>query len=224
MRLEDADELPAPLLRTLVLMLTYSCNLACRYCYEDREEGCVPPAGGGAATGEMSREAVRENVRFLLDHSGESRKVSVVLFGGEPLLRFPLVRDAVRQAREMAGERGKEISFSLTTNGTLVTREIAGFLRENGVSVCVSIDGPRAVHDRNRPYASGRGSYDDVERGIAFLMENRNGAPVAARVTLGRGAVDVRETFRHLRGLGFDEVGFAPASAAQGSDAALSEE
>lgn len=215
---------PPLLLRTLVLMLTYSCNLACRYCYEDREEGCVPPAGGGAATGEMSREAVRENVRFLLDHSGESRKVSVVLFGGEPLLRFPLVRDAVRQAREMAGERGKEISFSLTTNGTLVTREIAGFLRENGVSVCVSIDGPRAVHDRNRPYASGRGSYEDVERGIAFLMENRNGAPVAARVTLGRGAVDVRETFRHLRGLGFDEVGFAPASAAQGSDAALSEE
>ncbi|HWS14973.1 MAG TPA: hypothetical protein VN450_02165, partial [Candidatus Methylomirabilis sp.] len=38
-------------LRTLVLMLTYSCNLACRYCYEDREDGCAPrddgPGGGG---------------------------------------------------------------------------------------------------------------------------------------------------------------------------------
>ena len=33
-------------LRTLVLMLTTSCNLACRYCYEDREEGCVPPGDG----------------------------------------------------------------------------------------------------------------------------------------------------------------------------------
>ena len=231
-------------LRTLVLMLTTSCNLACRYCYEDRDGGCVdgqgrPGAGAGreatdsvapastadrgGAPGEMSPEALRESVRFLLDHSGANRKVSIVLFGGEPLLRFPLLRDAVHEARAMAQGRGKEISFSVTTNGTLVSREIAGFLKENRVSVCVSIDGPREVHDVNRPYASGRGSYDDVERGIAHLMENRDGIPLAARVTLGRGAVDVRKTFRHLRGLGFDEVGFAPASAAEGGSIALTE-
>ncbi|MBF8259724.1 MAG: Elp3 protein, partial [Actinobacteria bacterium] len=211
-------------LRTLVLMLTTSCNLACRYCYEDREEGCVPgsiDAAGGGAPREMSPESLRESVGFLLDHCGENRNVSIVLFGGEPLLRFPTLRAAVHEARAMAKARGKEISFSLTTNGTLVTREIAGFLKENGVSVCVSIDGPREVHDVNRPYASGRGSYDDVERGLAHLMENRNGVPLAARVTIGRGVVDVRKTFRHLRGLGFDEVGFAPASAAEGGSAAL---
>jgi uncharacterized protein len=210
-------------LRALVLMLTYSCNLACRYCYEDREEGCVPPADGEGSPREMSPESLRESVRFLLDHSGESRKVSVVLFGGEPLLRFPLLRAAVHEARAMAKARGKEISFSLTTNGTLMTGEIAGFLKENGVSVCVSIDGPREIHDVNRPYASGRGSYDDVLRGIAHFMEHRNGYPLAARVTLGRGVVDVKKTFRHLRGLGFDEVGFAPASAAEGSGEALAE-
>jgi len=214
---------PTLRLRTLVLMLTYSCNLACRYCYEDREEGCVPPAKGGGALREMSPESLRESVKFLLDHSVENRKVSIVLFGGEPLLRFPFLRAAVHEARAMAKAWGKEISFSITTNGTLVTREIAGFLKENGVSVCVSIDGPREVHDVNRPYASGRGSYDDVERGIACLMENRNGVPLAARVTLGGGAVDVRRTFWHLRGLGFDEVGFAPASAAEGSPSALTE-
>ncbi|MFA6148042.1 MAG: radical SAM protein [bacterium] len=211
-------------LRTLVLMLTYSCNLACRYCYEDREEGCVSPAEGGGAPKEMSPESLRESVRFLLDHSPGSRKLSIVLFGGEPLLRFPLLRAAVLEARAMANARGKEVSFSITTNGTLLTREIAGFLKENGVSVCISIDGPREVHDANRPYASGRGSYDDVERGIAYLMEDRNGHPTAARVTLGRGAVDVRKTFDHLRGLGFDEVGFAPASAAEGSRSALTGE
>jgi uncharacterized protein len=211
-------------LRTLVLMLTYSCNLACRYCYEDREEGCIPPAEEGGTPRQMSPESLRESIGFLLEQSGASRKVSVVLFGGEPLLRFPLLRTAVQEARAMANARGKEISFSLTTNGTLLTREIAGFLKENGVSVCVSVDGPREVHDVNRPYASGRGSYDDVERGIAYLMEDRNGHPLAARVTLGHGAVDVRKTFDHLRGLGFDEVGFAPASAAEGSRAALTGE
>ena len=184
--------------------------------------GSIAAAGGGAPR-EMSPESLRGSVGFLLDHCGENRNVSIVLFGGEPLLRFPLLRAAVHEARAMAKARGKKTSFSITTNGTLVTREIAGFLKENGVSVCVSIDGPREVHDVNRPYASGRGSYDDVERGIAHLMENRNGHPLAARVTIGRGAVDVRKTYRHLRGLGFDEVGFAPASAAEGSRAALTE-
>lgn len=211
-------------LRTLVLMLTYSCNLACRYCYEDREEGCAAPTNGGAAGKEMSPESLRSAVSYLLDHAGTGDKVSVTFFGGEPLLRFPLIRTAVGEARKMAAERGKAISFSITTNGTLLTREIAGFLKENGVSVCISIDGPREVHDRNRPYASGRGSYADVERGIGYLMENKGGFPVAARVTLGNGAVDVRKTFDHLRGLGFDEVGFAPASAAEGSPSALTGE
>lgn len=211
-------------LRTLVLMLTYSCNLACRYCYEDREEGCVPPADGEGAPREMSPEALRRGVAYLLDHAGADRKVSVTFFGGEPLLRFPLIQTAVGDARRMARERGKEISFSITTNGTLLTRETARFLKENGISVCLSIDGPREIHDRNRPYASGRGSYEDVARGTSILMENKNGFPVAARVTLGRGAVDVRKTFDHLRGLGFDEVGFAPASAAEGSPSALTEE
>ena len=274
-------------LRTLVLMLTTSCNLACRYCYEDREEGCVPPAGGRGTPREMSPESLRNAVAYLLDHDGQGRpsaaagreapgsfasadgqgrpsaaagreapgsfasadgqgrpsaaagreatgsiaaaagadrKVSVTFFGGEPLLRFPLIRTAVGEARRMARERGKEISFSITTNGTLLTREIAGFLKENGISVCLSIDGTREIHDRNRPYASGRGSYEDVVRGLSFLRENGNGFPVAARVTLGHGAVDVRKTFDHLRGLGFHEVGFAPASAAEGSPSALTEE
>ncbi|HZW36599.1 MAG TPA: radical SAM protein [Candidatus Deferrimicrobiaceae bacterium] len=206
--------------RTMVLMLTYACNLACRYCYEDRE-GCALSSAPAADPGEMSPEALRRCVAYLLDHAEAARKVSVTFFGGEPLLRFPLIQTAVGEARRMASARGKEISFSITTNGTLLTGEIAEFLRENGVSVCISIDGPREIHDRNRPYASGRGSYEDVERGLSFFKKRKHGFPLAARVTLGHGDVDVGKTFGHLRGLGFDEVGFAPASAAEGSPVAL---
>ncbi len=216
--------LPVPDLRvrTLVLLLTSSCNLACRYCYEDRE-GCAPPAPPADVPRDMSPEALRRSVAFLLDGAGDSRKVSVTFFGGEPLLRFPLIRQSVPEIRSMSEERGKSVCFSVTTNGTLLTREIARFFKENGVSVCISIDGPREIHDRNRPYASGRGSYDDVARGISHFMEDRNGFPLAARVTLGHGAVGVRRMFDHLRQMGFTEVGFAPASAAAGSASALLE-
>src|SRR5512146_2592528 len=41
--------------RTMVLMLTYACNLACRYCYEDRE-GCALSSAPAADPGEMSPE------------------------------------------------------------------------------------------------------------------------------------------------------------------------
>jgi uncharacterized protein len=216
--------LPALRVRTLVLMLTSSCNLSCRYCYEAREDRCVPPAETGGPWPEMSAETLRKSIAFLLENSGEIRNVSVIFFGGEPLLRFPLLRAAVPMARAMASERGKEISFSLTTNGTLLTPAIAEFLKENGVSVCISMDGPPEIHDRNRAYASGRGSYKDAARGLSCLTEGKNGFPLAARVTIGSGAVGVRKTFDHLRGLGFDEVGFAPASAAEESDTALTEE
>jgi uncharacterized protein len=206
----------------MVLMLTYSCNLSCRYCYESREDGCAPPVSNLVPRG-MSVETLLKSVAFLLENSGRSKKVSVVFFGGEPLLRFPLLEAAVPAARAMAREMGKDISFSLTTNGTLITRKIADFLKNNGVSACMSIDGPQSVHDFNRRYASGKGSYEDAARGLSFLMENRNGYPLAARVTIGGGAVEVVETFRHLKAIGFDEVGFAPASAAEGSPASLSE-
>ncbi len=219
---EPRAPVPPLRVRTLVVLLTSACNLACRYCYEDRE-GCAPPAAAEAAPRDMSPEALRASVAFLLDGAGAAGKVSVTFFGGEPLLRFPLIRRSVPDIRAMARERRKDVSFSITTNGTLVTPAIARFLKENGVSVCISIDGPREIHDRNRPYASGRGSYDDVARGVSHFTEDRNGFPLAARVTLGHGAVGVRRMFDHLRDLGFTEVGFAPASAAAGSAAALLE-
>ena len=125
----------------------------------------------------MSPESLRESVGFLLDHSGENRKVSIVLFGGEPLLRFPLLRAAVHEARAMATARGKEISFSLTTNGTLVTREIAGFLKENGVSVCVSIDGPRESTTSTVPTRRDAAPTTTWSGGSRYLMEHRDGLP-----------------------------------------------
>jgi hypothetical protein len=78
----------------------------------------------------------------------------------------------------------------------------------------VSIDGPPEVHDANRRYpgTKGGGTYADIVAGLDRLRE-RMPRPPAARVTLtpdqwGR----VPEVFDHLHGLGFLEVGIAPAS------------
>ena len=204
---------PAPIdpaavaLATLVLEVAQTCNLRCTYCY----------AGGGSYGGAprlMRPELARRAARHLVESSGEREQVTLVLFGGEPLLNFPAIEAAVSAAEAAADAAGKALVVSLTTNGTRFTPEALDFLREHRVGISVSIDGPPDVHDANRrfPGRAGGGTYADVVQGLT-MMRAHGCRPPAARVTLtpdqwGR----VPEVFEHVLGLGVLEVGIAPAS------------
>ncbi len=192
-------------LKTLVLEVAQACNLRCTYCY----------AGGGTYGGDarlVDAETARRAARFLVDASGDRKAVTLVLFGGEPLLNFPAIRIAVEEAKAAAAEAGKVVHVSLTTNGTRFTPEALRFLRDHRVSVSVSIDGPPDVHDRNRRYAAGGATYADVLEGLDLFRAHGGRLP-AARVTLTPDQwARAEEVFLHLHGLGFVEVGIAPAS------------
>jgi len=192
-------------LSTLVLEVAQDCNLRCTYCYAD---------GGtyGAAPCLLAPETARRAVRYLLDNSGDRDHVTLIFFGGEPLLNMQAVRTATREAISYGRKMGKKVHFSLTTNGTLLDPEIVAFLHANHVSVAVSMDGPRDIHDHNRPDESGNGSYSEIVSRLAPLFEDAS-VPVAARVTLAPDQWHrVVEVFDHLTGLGFHEVGIAPVS------------
>lgn len=192
-------------LKTLVLEVAQACNLRCAYCY----------AGGGTYGGDArlaDTETARRAARFLVDASGDRKAVTLVLFGGEPLLNLPAMRVAVEEAEAAAAQAGKRLHVSLTTNGTRFTPEVLRFLRDHRVSVSVSIDGPPDVHDRNRRYAAGGGTYADVLEGLELFRAHAGRLP-AARVTLTPDQWSrAEEVFLHLLGLGFVEVGIAPAS------------
>ena len=204
---------PAPIdpavvpLATLVLEVAQTCNLRCSYCY----------AGGGSYGGTprlMRPELARRAARHLVESSGEREQITLVLFGGEPLLNFPAIEAAVSEAEVAAEASGKKLVVSLTTNGTRFTPEALDFLREHRVGISVSIDGPPDVHDANRRYPgrSGGGTHADVVQGLA-LMRAHGCRPPAARVTLTPEQwARVPEVFEHVLGLGFLEVGIAPAS------------
>lgn len=198
----DPESIP---LGTLVLEVSQACNLRCGYCY----------AGGGTYGGEprlLDPSEARRAARYLVEASGDRDRVTLVLFGGEPLLNMEAVEAALEEAWTSAARAGKAVDASLTTNATLLTPEAIAVLRRYRVSVSVSLDGPPDIHDANRPGADGAGSYRRVVSRLGPLLEGAT-APVAARVTLtppqwGR----VPEVFDHLMGLGFHEVGIAPAS------------
>ncbi|MFH1741053.1 MAG: SPASM domain-containing protein, partial [bacterium] len=85
--------------------------------------------------------------------------------GGEPLLRMNTIEKSVRYIAERI-EPGRSCLFTVTTNGTLLDVDVIKFLLDNYVSINVSLDGPRQIHDRFRVYPDGRGTYDEVIAGI----------------------------------------------------------
>jgi len=200
-----AGYVPIPL-KTLVIHVTDACNLACRYCYYSE---------AGISAGKMPRmplEVARRSVEFLFDHSGQQEQVVLVFFGGEPLLNFNLITAIVPYARKLAKDRGKTVDFVLTTNGTLLTRDVVAFLRENNVGITVSIDGDEKVHDRHRRFPDGSSSYRVIAPNLKHLFEAAGQRPVVARVTLVDHPENVPKIFDHLMGLGFVEVGFSPVT------------
>lgn len=212
--LRPASPRPAPAARpdpasiplgTLVLEAAQACNLRCTYCY----------AGGGSYGGParvMDPALAARAARTLVEASGERHTVTLVLFGGEPLLNLPALAAAVTAARAAADARGKRLVLAMTTNGTRFTDAALDFIAAHDIGVSVSIDGPPDLHDANRRFAGGAGSYADVVAGVARLVERTGRAP-AARVTLTPPQWSrIPEVFDHLLGLGFVEVGIAPTS------------
>lgn len=198
---------PAPddgTLATLVLQLRRSCNLRCAYCYCD-------PAPLDGAPDRMTPGTARAAVDLLFAHLPPDGPVGITFFGGEPLLELPLLRATAAHARQRAAELGREVTFSLTTNGTTVTEEAADLLAELDARVTVSIDGDRGAHDRNRVFAGGGGSYEAVRAGIRLL---ERGLRPSARATLTNAAPDPVPVVDHLLGLGFHSVGVSVADVA----------
>ncbi len=193
-------------LNTLVLNVNTGCNLSCTYCY--KEDLDKPSAGK-----KMTLETAGESIEMLLRESPDESRFNLVFFGGEPLSNLTLIREVVALAERRFSEAGKAVDFTMTTNATLLTEEIVDFLARHRFGLSISMDGPRAIHDRNRITVGGQGTYEVVARKARMLLERYRERPVGARVTLTRGVTDVVAIWDHLfNELGFAEVGFAPVT------------
>ncbi|MEM7224753.1 MAG: quinohemoprotein amine dehydrogenase maturation protein [Pseudomonadota bacterium] len=193
-------------LSTMVLNVNTGCNLSCSYCY--KEDLATPSQGE-----KMDFVTAVKAYELLLEEAKDRERVNLVFFGGEPLSNMALIRQMVDYAERRGAEEGKQVDFSLTTNATLLTEEIIDYLDAHRFGVTISMDGPKALHDKHRKTVGGKGSYDAVAKKARLLLSRYRSRPVGARVTLTRGVTDVVLIHHHLKNeLGFFEVGFSPVT------------
>ena len=143
--------------------LTDRCNLACAHCYSR--------SGPGRDT--KNELSTAEALALIDDFSAMG--VPLILFsGGEPLLR-----DDIWELARHAHAKG--IKMALSTNGTLITADIAGKIKESGIEYAgISLDGATAAtHDRFRNVPGA------FERSVAAFARCREaGVRCGVRITL----------------------------------------
>jgi uncharacterized protein len=205
----DDAPLVAPPIRALSLAVAQKCNLGCVYCYAE---------GGafGGAQKNMPLEVALAAVELLISDAGLGGKANLAFLGGEPLVNRAVLQAATRRAAALAERSGIAIGFSITTNGTLLTEADADFFEEFGFAVTLSLDGPRPLHDRLRPYKDGRGSFDRIRRNLRPLLSQQRRMQVSARVTVTPDNLALRQTLDDFIAEGFQSVGFSPMLSAPG--------
>jgi uncharacterized protein len=182
---------PVPEVTDVSFDMSGSCNMGCVYCFEDSIKSRI---------GLMTDETAEAALDFAFSRAAKSPRVALHFGSGEPLIRFDLLQRIVLKSIQRARSAGKTIAFDLTTNATLVTEEIAGFLRDNPFSVRVSCDGPSSLHNRFRPMRGGHASYPAVERGLQILLKS-----IPDRVTVNSvicGGTRLKEVYLWARELG----------------------
>jgi uncharacterized protein len=200
----DDTPLPPPAVHALSLAVAQKCNLGCVYCYAQQGQF-------GDVAKNMPLPVAEKAVDMLIGAATPGMRLNLAFLGGEPLANRTVVQAATTRAARLAKSRGLTLTFSITTNGTLVNAADADFFEEYGFAVTVSLDGPRETHDALRPYKSGAGSFDTVMRNLQPLLARQRRMQVSARVTVTPGNnVNLRRTLDDFIAAGFHSVGFSP--------------
>ena len=119
----------------LTFQVTEDCNWDCSFCYQNK--------GRRSLELRVLRDACEFFFPFLVEDG------TVCFWGGEPLLALDSIRLAVECLKKQRGGSLRNVRFSLTTNGSLLTREACRFLDELGFEILLSFDVPAA--DRRSP-------------------------------------------------------------------------
>lgn len=174
----------------------------------------------------MDEDTAESVVDFILQTPAKS--IDIEFQGGEPLTNFSIIQHIIDYSKKANEKIKKKINFIMVTNLTLMDDDILKYCVKNNLRFCTSLDGPKEVHDKNRHYIDGRGSYEDVTHWIKDITVqyglSLNALPTITKFSLPywKEIVDEyaklgfnRIRIRHLLNAGrasecWDQIGYTP--------------
>jgi len=158
----------------------------------------------------MSADLAHRAVNLFIFLAEGATSVEISFTGGEPLLRFSLLKTLSSHVERAAHAAKMDTRLVVKTNGTILNAEVIRFFRQFKMRVVVSIDGSPGVHDLYRRSCQGLGTYDVVSRNIQLMLENE--VDCTASLTVHPQWSDsVLSNVQHLHRLGLKRIDVGPA-------------
>lgn len=180
-----------------IFVVTTCCNLSCVYCQANNGFRCSNLM--------MTEETAKKAVDIALQSPEE--ELNFEFQGGEPLINFPVIKYIVEYSEKNAGFH--QIRYSLVSNLILLTDEIIAFIKEHNISVSTSIDGSELVHNKNRHFQNGEGSFKKTVEGVVRLR--KAGISVGAIETTTKDSLPyAEEIVDAYKALGFHSIFLRP--------------
>lgn len=180
-----------------IFVVTTACNMSCIYCQ----------ANNGIETPHMfmTKEIAKKSIDLALQSPEKS--LDFEFQGGEPLLNFEIIKYMVKYTEENKGTH--IIRYNVVTNLTLITDEILFFFKEHEFGISTSLDGPRELHNQNRKFREGNGTYNTVVNSIKRIQ--KKGIHVGAIETTTKYSLNYpKELVRIYAAMGFDSIFIRP--------------
>lgn len=156
-----------------MFVVSLRCDHSCPYCQVSRQSA-------DRHAFDMKVEDADRAIDFMF--RSPSAAIKVEFQGGEPLLNFDLIRHIVTRVEERNLIENRHVQFVIATNLAYVTDDILVFCKDHGVLFSTSLDGPRELHNRNRPRPGGD-SYELAIAGIRRVREALGPNRISALMT-----------------------------------------
>jgi uncharacterized protein len=156
-----------------MFVVTLRCDYTCQYCQVSRQTE-------DRTAFDMSAEVAERSVDLAFQ--SPSPGIKIEFQGGEPLLNFEGIKAVVQMAEDRNRSEDRDLQFVIASNLSLLNDEILDFCDVHGIYFSTSLDGPEALHNKNRP-RPGRDGYALTIAGITRIRERLGVDRVSALMT-----------------------------------------
>jgi uncharacterized protein len=156
-----------------IFVVTLRCDHSCHYCQVSRQT---------EDRGSFDMTLVHADGALDMVFRSPSQNIKIEFQGGEPLLRFDLVRHIVERALHMNETARRDLQFVIASNLSHLSDDVLAFCRAHRIFLSTSLDGPADLHSAQRPMRGGS-SYEVTVEALG-----------RARVALGHDAISALMT------------------------------